>query len=57
MEHFAALDVAMKESALCVVDLAGTIVHESTVATDPDAIAEALAPWGESLGRVGYGCC
>lgn len=54
MEHFAGLDVAMEETAVCVVDLAGTIVHESTVATDPDAIAAALAPWGQSLGRAGH---
>ena len=54
MEHFAGLDVAMEETAVCVVDLAGTIVHETTVATDPDAIAAALAPWGETLGRAGH---
>lgn len=54
MEHFAGLDVAMEETAVCVVDVAGTIVHESTVATDPDAIAAALAPWGQSLGRAGH---
>jgi len=54
MKHFAGLDVAMEETAVCVIDLAGRIVHESTVATDPDAIAEALAPWGQSLGRAGH---
>jgi len=37
MKHFAGLDVAMEETAVCVVDLAGRIVHESTVATDPSA--------------------
>jgi len=54
MEHFAGLDVAMEASALCVVDSNGTIVHEASVATDPDAIAAALAPWGRTLGRVGH---
>lgn len=54
MEHFAGLDVAMEASALCIVDGSGTIVHEAAVPTDPDAIATALMPWGQTLRRIGH---
>lgn len=54
MEHFAGLDVAMEATALCVIDGAGAIVHEASVATDPESIGDALAPWGASLRRAGH---
>ena len=54
MEHFAGLDVAMEATAVCVVDAKGAIVHEATVATDPDTIGDTLAPWGASLKLAGH---
>ena len=54
MGYYAGLDVAMKRSAMCVIDDSGAIVQEGSVDTDPDAIAAALAPFDRSLQRVGH---
>ena len=53
-EHFAGLDVATVESALCVVDGDGAVVLEAKIASDPSAIAAALAPFAASLRRIGH---
>jgi transposase len=37
MDHFAGLDVSVKETSLCVVDDAGRIVREVRVASEPEA--------------------
>jgi len=39
MEYFAGLDVAMEETAICVIDREGKVVLETMVTTDPDAIS------------------
>ena len=54
MEYFAGLDVAMEETSICVVDQEGRVVLETSVATDPDAIFEALKTYVRSLRRVGH---
>jgi transposase len=54
MEHFAGLDVGMKDTSVCVLDAEGTIVLEAVVATDPDALAKVLKPWRRTLRRVGH---
>ena len=54
MEHFAGLDVATEESALCVMDAGGEIVLETKIATHPGAIAKALRPYARTLRRVGH---
>ena len=38
MEYFAGLDVAMKETAICVVDAEGRTVIEGKALSWPDAI-------------------
>jgi transposase len=38
MEYFAGLDVAMEETAMCVIDWEGKVVLETSVPTAPDAI-------------------
>jgi transposase len=43
MEHFAGLDVSMKETHVCVVDRDGDVVLETMATTLPEAIAAALA--------------
>ena len=43
MEYFAGLDVSIDETAICVVSDSGDVVLETSVATDPAAIAAALA--------------
>jgi hypothetical protein len=41
MEHFAGLDVSMKETHVCVVDCDGDVALEAMATTLPEAIAEA----------------
>jgi transposase len=54
MEYFAGLDVSMKETSICVVDGAGSIVAETVVATEPGAIRSALTCYADRLARVGH---
>ena len=35
MEHYAGLDVSVKETSVCIIDAAGKVTHEVKVATDP----------------------
>jgi transposase len=54
MELFVGLDVSVEETAICVVDTAGTVVLETSVITEPEAIAAELAPFARRLRRVGH---
>ena len=58
MAAYAALDVSMKATSVHVVDEAGHCLWRGKVATDPQAIAEALAAHAPGLARVGLetGC-
>jgi hypothetical protein len=42
MEHFAGLDVSVKETSVCIVDDTGKIVREVKVASEPDALLAEL---------------
>ena len=42
MEHFAGLDVSVKETSVCIVDDRGRIVREVKVASEPDALLSVL---------------
>jgi hypothetical protein len=42
MDYFAGLNVAMEETAICVIDREGKVLLEIKVTTDPDAIFKAL---------------
>jgi predicted NBD/HSP70 family sugar kinase len=53
MRHYAGLDVSTAATAVCIVDETGTIVRESKVASDPEAIARYLEDAGLVYGRVG----
>ena len=39
MEHFAGLDVSVKETSVCIVDDTGRIVREVKVASEPEGAA------------------
>jgi transposase len=43
MEHFAGLDVSVKETSICIVDDTGRIVREVKVASEPETL---LQVWG-----------
>ena len=42
MDHFAGLDVSVKETSICIVDGAGKIVREVKVASEPEALLAVL---------------
>ena len=42
MDHFAGLDVSVKETSVCIVDDTGKIVREVKVASEPKALLAAL---------------
>ena len=54
MEHYAGIDVSVISSSLCVIDESGTIVFETTVETEPEAIADVLEPYVKTLKRLGH---
>jgi predicted NBD/HSP70 family sugar kinase len=43
MDHFAGLDVSVKETSVCIVDDTGRIVREVKVASEPEALLAVLA--------------
>ena len=42
MEHFAGLDVSVKETSVCIVDDTGRLVREVKVASEPEALLPVL---------------
>jgi hypothetical protein len=52
-DHFAGLDVSVKQTSVCIVDDAGKIVRELKVASEPDALLAALK---NPLYRTTAGC-
>ena len=54
MDYFVGLDVGVEDTALCVVDVDGAVLLQTEVPTDPQAMAEAVAPYRRTLRRVGH---
>ena len=53
MEHFAGLDVSVKETSICIVDDTGRIVREVKVASEPEALLQVLKNNAYQLKRIG----
>jgi len=53
MDHFAGLDVSVKETSVCIVDDTGKIVREVKVASEPEALVQALTEPCYPLKRIG----
>ena len=53
MEHFAGLDVSVKETSICIVDDTGKIVREVKVASEPDALLQVLKNSAYHFKRIG----
>jgi transposase len=53
MDHFAGLDVSVKESSVCIVDDTGRIVREVKVASEPDSLLAVLRDPTYQLKRIG----
>ena len=53
MDHFAGLDVSVKETSVCIVDDTGKIVREVKVASEPEALLKVLRNPSHQFKRVG----
>ena len=53
MDHFAGLDVSVKETSVCIVDDTGRIVREVKVASEPDALLPVLSNPTYHFKRIG----
>jgi transposase len=53
MVHYVGLDVSLKQTSICVVDQAGSVVREGVVDSDPSAIAAFVRLNAREVGRIG----
>jgi transposase len=53
MDHFAGLDVSVKETSVCIVDDTGRIVREVRVASEPEALLPVLTSNAYHFKRIG----
>jgi transposase len=53
MDHFAGLDVSVKETSICIVDDTGKIVREVKVASEPEALLQVLTDPSYHFKRIG----
>jgi transposase len=53
MDHFAGLDVSVKETSVCIVDDTGRIVREVKVASEPEALLQVLGDPAYRFKRIG----
>src|SRR6476661_7654167 len=53
MDHFAGMDVSVKETSVCILDDAGKIVKEVKVASEPPALLKVLGNPAYRFKRIG----
>jgi transposase len=53
MDHFAGLEVSVKETSVCIVDDVGKIVREVKVAVEPEALLAVLKNPAYHFKRIG----
>ena len=53
MDHFAGLDVSVKETSVCIVDETGKIVREVKVTSEPEALLAVLKNPAYHFKRIG----
>jgi hypothetical protein len=53
MDHFAGLDVSVKETSVCILDDAGKILKEVKVASEPQALLKVLRSPTYRFKRIG----
>jgi transposase len=56
MDHFAGLDVSVKETSICIVDDTGRIVKEVKTASEPQALPKVLGEPTYRFKRIGLEC-
>ena len=60
MDHFAGMDVSVKETSVCILDDAGKILQEVKVASEPQALLKVLGNPAYCFKRIGLEagpCC
>lgn len=57
MNYFAGLDVSLEETAICIVDEAGSIVREARASSEPEALVAFFGACGMRMERVGLEAC
>ncbi len=55
MDHFAGLDVSVKETSVCIVDETGRLVREVKVASEPAPLLPVLTNPAYHFKRIGLG--
>src|SRR3974377_1486039 len=53
MDHYAAIDVSLELSSVCIVDARGKVVKEAKVETTPEALVTFFKTFGLRLVRIG----
>src|SRR5271168_2957863 len=53
IDHFAGLDVSVKETSVCIVDDAGNVVREVKVTSEPEALLAVLKNPAYRFKRIG----
>ena len=53
MDHFAGLDVSVKDTSVCIVDDTGKLVREVKVASEPEALLSVLKSPAYRFKRIG----
>jgi transposase len=53
MDHFAGLDVSVKETSVCIVDETGKIIREVKVTSEPEALVAVLVSPAYHFKRIG----
>src|SRR5258707_15712150 len=53
MDHFAGLDVSVKQTSICIVDDTGRIVREVKVGSEPAALLKVLGNQAYRFKRIG----
>ena len=53
MEYYVGLDVSLKQTSICIADQAGSVVRESVVDSDPEAISVYVRSKAPDAVRIG----
>jgi transposase len=53
VEHYAGIDISLKESSVCVVDATGKVVREVKIASEPEALVGCFEMLGLPVTRIG----
>ena len=53
MNHYAAIDVSLELSSVCIVDATGKVVKEAKVETHPEALVNFFKDFALPLTRIG----